>query len=199
MVDTPQGISVSCLDDRICVRVVGRGTFQNCQPLRQFVLERIERGQHEFVVDLGQCQGMDSTFLGVLGGLGLRLQDMGYPSAIHVINASPRHAELLQTLGLDRLLDIKPGGQTLLDDAEFRPLPDADVTRLAHPLTKDEAADLILEAHDNLIRADERNAPQFKELTNSLREALERRRAHGKNKESTRRIAPGDSEADTSG
>ena len=182
MVDTPQGISVSCLDDRICVRVVGRGTFQNCQPLRQFVLERIERGQHEFVVDLGQCQGMDSTFLGVLGGLGLRLQDMGYPSAIHVINASPRHAELLQTLGLDRLLDIKAGGPVVLEGTDFHPLPDADITQLAHPLTKDEAADLILEAHDNLIRVDERNAPRFKELTRTLRQALQRRRARGKDR-----------------
>lgn len=181
--DTPRGISVGCLDDRICVRVAGRGTFQNGQPLQQFALEMIERGQHEFVVDLGPCLGLDSTFLGVLAGIGLRLREIGHPSAIRVINLSPRQAESLQTLGLDRLFDIKPGVQPVPDDADFHPLPNADVTQLAHPLTKDEAADLILEAHDNLMRADERNAPQFEELTKSLREALERRRTRGKNKE----------------
>jgi hypothetical protein len=142
----------------------------------------IEHGQHEFVVDLEQCQGMDSTFLGVLGGLGLRLRDLGYPSAIQVINISARHVELLQTLGLDRLLDIHAGGPALPEATDFHPLPDADITHQAHPLTKDEAADLILEAHDDLIRANERNAPQFKELTQTLREALERRRARGKDK-----------------
>ena len=181
--DASRGISVGCLDDRICVRVVGRGTFQNGQALRQFALEMIESGQHEFVIDLGKCQGMDSTFLGVLAGIGLRLREVGHPSASRVINVSARHAELLQTLGLDRLFDIQAGGQALPDHGDFHPLPDADVTQLAHPLTKDEATDLILEAHDNLIRADERNAPQFKELLKSLHEALERRRARGKDKE----------------
>jgi anti-anti-sigma regulatory factor len=182
VIDTPQGISVGRLDDRICIRVVGRGTFQNSQPVRQFVLEMIEQGQREFVVDLGQCQGLDSTFLGVLGGLGLRLRDMGHPLAIHVININDRQAELLQTLGLDRLLDIHRGERPIPDNIEFHPLPDADVTHLTHPLTKAEAADLILEAHDDLIRASEGNVPQFKELTKTLRDAVEKHRAAGKHK-----------------
>ena len=182
MVDTPRGISVGCIDERICVRVVGRGSFQNSQPLQQYALEMIERGQHEFVIDLGQCQGLDSTFLGVLAGIGLRLRAVGHASAGQLINVSARHAELLQTLGLDRLFDVKAGGPTLPDNGSFHPLPDADVTELAHPITKDEAADLILEAHNNLIRADQRNAPHFKELLKSLRETIQRRRTRGKDK-----------------
>jgi hypothetical protein len=33
----------------------------------------------------------------------------------------------------------------------------------------------MIEAHDNLVRADERNAAKFRELTRFLREAVERR------------------------
>ena len=182
MADTPKGISVSCRDHRIYVRVVGRGTFQNSQPLQQFAWEMIEQGKNEFVMDLDQCQGMDSTFLGVLAGIGLRLREIGCRSGLRVVNIASRQMELLQTLGLDRLFDVSADVQPLADDGSFRPLPDADVTQLAHPLTKDEAADLILEAHENLIRADKRNAGKFKELIESLREALKQRRSRGKDK-----------------
>ncbi|HUI08415.1 MAG TPA: STAS domain-containing protein [Verrucomicrobiae bacterium] len=183
MADTPKGISVSRQDDRIYVRVVGRGTFQNSQPLQQFAGEMIEQGEKEFVVDLEQCQGMDSTFLGVLAGIGLRLREIGCPSALRVINIGGRQMESLRTLGLDRLFDIQTGRQTVPEGADFCPLADADVTQLTHPLTKEEAANLILEAHNNLVRADKRNALQFRELTRSLREAIDRRRARGRDKE----------------
>ena len=143
----------------------------------------IEQGENVFVVDLGQCQGMDSTFLGVLAGIGLRLREIGRPASLHVVNVSPHQIELLQTLGLDQLIDIDTGGQPLPDNTGFRPLADGDITQRAQPLTRDEAANLILEAHESLIRADKRNAAQFKELTRSLRETLERRHVRGKDKE----------------
>jgi len=54
-------------------------------------------------------------------------------------------------------------------------LPDTDLTQMTHPLEKDETTDLMIEAHDNLVRADERNAAKFRELTRFLREAVERR------------------------
>ena len=53
MAELPKGISVGCLNNRVYARVVGRGTFQNSQPLRQFALEKIDQGQDEFVIDLG--------------------------------------------------------------------------------------------------------------------------------------------------
>ena len=179
MVDTPKSISVGCVDDRVCIRIVGRGTFQNSQPVRQYALEMMERGLHEFVIDLGQCQALDSTFLGVLAGIGLRLRELGHASAAHVVNASARHAELLQTLGLDRLFDINAGVQGVPDNGHLHPLPDASVVPLTRPLTKDEVADLILEAHQNLIRTNKRNAPRFKELLQSIR----RREIRQKHKE----------------
>jgi anti-anti-sigma regulatory factor len=154
---------------------VGRGTFQNSQPLRQFAMEKIDQGKQEFVVDLAQCQGMDSTFLGVLAGIGLRLRQNGRAATVHVVNISSHNLDLLETLGLDRLFAMNSNTSPPLAEAEYRKLPDTDLTQLSRPPDKNETTDLMIEAHDNLIRADERNATKFKELTRFLREAVERR------------------------
>jgi anti-sigma B factor antagonist len=173
--ESSKGISVGCAENRVYVRVVGRGTFQNGQPLRLFALQKIDEGRREFIIDLSQCQGMDSTFLGVLAGIGLRLRQDGKLATVQIVNISPRHLELLQTLGLDRLFTMNSSAPTSLADADYHKLPDTDLTQLSHPLDKDETADLMIEAHDNLVRADERNATKFRELTRFLREAVERR------------------------
>ena len=170
---------MSCAEHAVYVRVVGRGTFQNGQPLRRYSVERIEKGCGEFFVDLAKCDGMDSTFLGVLAGIGLRLQQNGRAGKLHVINVSARNMELLQTLGLDRLFAVgEPpsdrGDAQSPADAEFSKLPDTDVSVLTKPLNKNDTADLMLEAHDNLVRADQRNSPRFRDLRKFLRESVEK-------------------------
>ena len=187
MTESSKGISVGCTEHRVYVRVVGRGTFQNSQPLRHFALEMIDQGYHEFIVDLAHCHGMDSTFLGVLAGIGLRLRQNNDQNAVHVVNIGPRNMELLQTLGLDRLFSVdacllETGTHAPPADADFQKLPDTDITALSHPLDKDETADLMLEAHDNLMRADERNLPKFKDLARALRENVAKRRKPEKDK-----------------
>ena len=118
---------------------------------------------------------MDSTFLGVLAGIGLRLWKNQGPAPIHIVNISPRSLDLLQTLSLNRLFILDSTAPPSLAETDYHLLPDTDLTQLARPLDKDETADLMIEAHDNLVRADDRNAPKFRELTRFLREAIERR------------------------
>lgn len=184
MSESSKGIFVGCTDSEVYVRVAGRGTFQNSQPLRTFSIEMLERGFKVFVIDLGQCAGMDSTFLGVLAGIGLRLRQKNSGGRVHVIHVSPRNLELLQTLGLDRIFSFEapaagPKSQPLVE-GEYRQLPDTDVTDLKQPLGKNETTDLMLEAHTNLSRVDERNIPKFKDLTKFLRESVDRRRSEQK-------------------
>jgi anti-anti-sigma regulatory factor len=183
----PKGISVGVANEAVHIRVVGRGTFQNGQPLRRYALEMIERGTRQFIVDLGECDGMDSTFLGVLAGIGLRLTQNGRAGRIKVANVGQRNLELLQTLGLDRLfgMDQSEGRNLRYEESAgiaFQRLPDSDLTQLNKPLNKSDTADLMLEAHDNLIRADRRNLAKFKDLTSFLREKADKQAAD-KNKD----------------
>jgi anti-anti-sigma regulatory factor len=176
--EIPKGIDVGATNGGIYVRVTGRGTFQNSQPLRRYAQEMIERGCHEFVVDLGPCLGMDSTFLGVLAGIGLRLGQTGRTARVQIIRAGARNMELLQTLGLDRLFEISTGASAVAAiEPTLQRLPDSDLAKLNRPLSKHDTADLMLEAHDNLIRADQRNLAKFKDLTQFLRDNVAKRAA----------------------
>jgi anti-sigma B factor antagonist len=171
MGEASQGIFVGCLNNRVYARVVGRGTFQNSRALRQFALERIDQGQDEFVIDLGHCQGMDSTFLGILAVIGLRLRHAGTMATIRIVNVNPRNREVLQTLGLDRLFSIDGEPPATLADIDYHLLADTDVTQLKRPLDKVKTANLMVEAHDGLVRIDQRKSPRFRELARILRQA----------------------------
>jgi anti-sigma B factor antagonist len=179
-----QGVYVGRLGTRVFVRVAGRGTFQNSQPLRRFALEMIDRGQREFTLDLGPCQGMDSTFLGVLAGLGLRLRHEGVPQrdGIQIINISPRNRELLVTLGLDRLFTIFPDGAPPHfppgEDPKLEQLPGTNLATAPRVRTIGETASMMLDAHQDLIRADKSNEARFKDVTDCLRQEIERQKTN---------------------
>jgi anti-sigma B factor antagonist len=182
--ETTKGISVGCTTDEVYVQVVGRGTFQNSQPLHRFAQGMIDRGYRRITLDLGACTTMDSTFLGVLAGMGLRLRD---PSAaptgeVRIVNASRRSVELLETLGLDRLFAIRQldsrTGPVPPPPNGLQRLPDSDVESDPRPSVKRDTTDLMLTAHTNLIRADQRNEGRFATVTRSLRESLERQQEH---------------------
>ena len=185
MTDTAKGISVACTTDEVYVQVVGRGTFQNSQPLHRFAQGMIDRGYRRITLDLGACTTMDSTFLGVLAGMGLRLHDPSGPPAgeVRIINAGHRSIELLQTLGLDRLFAIRQldprAGPVPPPVNSLQRLPDSDVETEPLPLNKRDTTDLMLTAHTNLIRADQRNEARFAGVARDLRDSLNRQQDHG--------------------
>jgi anti-sigma B factor antagonist len=147
------------------VKVVGRGSFQNSGCLKAFYTQLLNQKVNRFVVDLDACTYLDSTFLGILLGLGLKLK-MGGNGLLHVLNASPRNIELLKNLGLDRLIHIDARrGETKEPSVAFKEMPCA-------PQTKAEAGPTILEAHENLMEFDPRNVPKFKDVVEFLREDL---------------------------
>jgi len=158
------------------IRVNGRGTFQNSQPLRLCAANLAQGGVRQFVIDLEQCAGMDSTFLGVLTGIGLSLRQQQPPGTVHVINASANSRALLKSLWLDRLFSVRATAAELSGfvtpaGSELQKLPDSDLISVrSKPLPREETRELMLTAHDDLIRADSRNARKFTEVTKLLRE-----------------------------
>ena len=168
------GISVGRGNGDVHVHVAGRGTFQNGQPLRRYAVEMIDQGARQFVVDLGQCEGLDSTFLGVLAGIGLQLREPPTRGRLCLANVSPRNLELFQTLGLDRLFEFAPAAPAGIP---LQQLADPAIPSSRTVIAKSEVANLMLEAHDNLIRADGRNQAKFKDVTTVLRARADQRAA----------------------
>jgi anti-anti-sigma factor len=167
------------------VKVVGRGSFQNSGCLKAFYQQLLKDGIRRFVVDLGACTYLDSTFLGILLGLGLKLKEAG-DGRLNVLNASPRNLELLRNLGLDRLINIygsepapaqvgvrEAGKSANGNGVNLNGMREEQLEEVPCPVpTRAEAAPTILEAHETLMQFDPRNVPKFKDVVEFLREDL---------------------------
>ena len=111
---------------------------------------------------------MDSTFLGVLAGFGLKLSgghDDGCASGLELLNANPRIIDLLESLGVLHLFKVVEGPLSLPDQTEPRDMA------CANP-TKTEITRACLEAHQTLMDINEANVSKFKEVAQFLSEKL---------------------------
>jgi anti-anti-sigma regulatory factor len=154
-------ILVSCADRIVWIRVEGSGSFTVSTALKDFAKEMIHRGAREFVVDLGKCPVMDSTFMGTLAGISLWLRELGEGS-LHLVNLNERNAESLCRLGLDQLFNVRLSATGGEGQALKRPLKE-DRTALA---------ETMLEAHEALTKAVPENLPKFKDVIQYLEEEL---------------------------
>jgi len=161
------------------IKVVGRGSFQNSGCLKAFYQQLLKESVRMFVVDLEACTYLDSTFLGTLLGLGLKLKEAD-KGTLQILNASPRNLELLKNLGLDRLIQIDGKSPGLNGNIPTAPsssvngiVVEKDLQEVSCPVpTREEAAPTILEAHEALMEFDPRNVPKFKDVVEFLREDL---------------------------
>jgi len=150
------------LDDVVWVRVEERGTFQNSGGLKDYCRNMIHRGYRKFVVDLANCQLMDSTFMGTLAGIALRLRELGQGD-LQVINANARSQSLLENLGLDQIFEVKATGDPTAPHLPISaPVSEADLTAPAEH-------EAVLSAHEALVEADSRNAVKFHDVLEFLK------------------------------
>lgn len=146
------------------VRVVGKGSFKNAQNLKKYIERAMLEGVHDFVIDLQDCVHMDSTFMGVMAGMGIgRIRMKQSPP--RVIHASARSRELLETLGLDRILNIEHSTDTS-SLSGFNPVEQAE------PESKIQSARTMLQAHENLIEVKPENEAKFEDVLIYLKEKL---------------------------
>jgi len=149
--------------DPILVRVCGRASFQNSQYVRDYIQQSAREGRRRFILDFDQCTGMDSTFLGVLAGAAIDLRKSVPAGTLVLCRLGPRNLELVRNLGLHRLASVVTG-----DD--LADLNREGGTALEGPeLTENEAARMVLQAHDTLVQIDEANRAKFQDVISLLR------------------------------
>lgn len=159
---------VDAYSDPVVVRIEGRASFQNSACLRDFIGEMLRRGKTRFVLDFQHCASMDSTFLGVLAGAALELRKNAPGGSLVVARVGQRNLELMRNLGLHRLLTLDPGESVAgLDKCK---------TVLEAPKASEvENARMVLEAHENLVSADEANRSKFQDVLAFLRNRVEQK------------------------
>jgi anti-sigma B factor antagonist len=161
-------IQVGVNGPAVWVRVEGKGSFLNSGNFKEFAREMVDRGYREFVVDLAHCIMMDSTFMGTLAGVALRLKELGQ-GHLHVVHCGERSRELLSGLGLDQLLDVQENGAVAPD---CKQLKEREARGESPDKRKQEQARTMLEAHETLCKAVPENLTRFKDVLDYLKEDL---------------------------
>lgn len=159
---------VDAYSDPVVVRIEGRACFQNSACLRDFIAEVVRQGKTRFVIDFQHCASMDSTFLGVLAGAAIELRKATPPGGLVLGRVGPRNLELIRNLGLHRLLTVDSGDFPMNFDRCDTALKCPDRTELDN-------ARLVLEAHENLVSADEANRAKFQDVLAFLKNRVEQK------------------------
>ena len=153
-----------------CIRISGRANFNSSVDFKTLINELRNKGIHYFILELSECTLMDSTFLGVLTGFGLKMgqaQPNAHDGTIELLNPNARITELLENLGVLHLFRLSQGIQTPQGaTSSFTPEP-------CNP-TKEEITRACLEAHRILMEVNPQNVARFKDVAQFLAEDLKK-------------------------
>ena len=150
----------------VWVRVEGKGNFLNSGSLKEFAQEMVNRGYREFVFDLEHCAMMDSTFMGTMAAVALRLKELGQ-GHLHVIHCGDRSLQLLSGLGLDQIFEIRSNGAAAPECRRMK-----ENARDGAETEKKERAETMLEAHEALCEVAPENLSRFKDVLDYLKQDL---------------------------
>ncbi len=164
--NTQPSILVGITNKIVWIKVEGKGSFLNSGGMKDFSKEMVNRGHREFVLDLQNCPVMDSTFMGTMAGMALRLRELGQ-GRLHVINLNERNRDLICNLGLDQLfaMDLCPVSRdgTKMDKELVPAVPAGG---------RETQARTMLEAHEALVEAAPENLTKFKDVLEYLKQDL---------------------------
>jgi len=162
------GLTAAYIDQIAVIRVEGRGSFRIGPPMKQFIHQVVEsKSASRILIDMSDCIGMDSTFMGVLAGLSYFIKDKPGVS-LKLINLSTKNQNLLITLGVDRVVDYSLSTATGEEETlvvgqgkKLQPLEAGFADKL-------EAAKATLEAHETLANINPENQVRFQSVLELL-------------------------------
>lgn len=155
------------------IRVHGRGNFLNSVPLKKFTdLIQSKDASSQIILDLDECETMDSTFMGVLASISMS-QVRQKKRKLILANTNEHSAKLLKTLGISNLVEVH---ECVNDKGPCDHIQQAEGHMETLPTEKISHIDQIchtLEAHRTLVRADGENEVRFQSVIHYLEKSLE--------------------------
>ena len=168
----PANMSIWAGDKLVCIKIAGRASFSSSVDFKTVVNSLWQSGSSRFVIDLSDCPLMDSTFLGVLAGFGVKFSATPpppVPARIELLNPNARIADLLENLGVAHLFNVHRDGPPPIEQLTAVPQPSSNPS-------KEEVSRVCLEAHQTLMDINPANVPKFKDVTRFLAEDLKKQR-----------------------
>lgn len=162
-------VMIGVFEHLVCLRIAGRANFASSIEFKKVVTELHKLGHRRFVLDVTDCQMMDSTFLGTLAGLGLdfsKSNGNGPAAVLELLNPNERVRDLLDGLGVAHLFTTVKAEAS--DPEKLRQL------EAAEPANRVELARNCLEAHQLLMSINPENVGKFRDCARFLAEDLKR-------------------------
>ena len=157
-------VDIHCEPVLLVVR--GRANYLNCSSVRQFLERVIKEGRRHIAIDFAHCEGMDSTFLGIIAGAALHLRKYEPRGVLTLCRLSHRNLELVRNLGLHRILQV--------DSSEFPMYFKRGTPKMLSNNSEERASQkMILQAHENLVFADKDNYRKFQDVLTFLKNQVE--------------------------
>lgn len=162
----PSGVSFfefATVERGVYVRAHGHANMNNSHLFRDLIESLLDQGRRLFVIDLAQCAGMDSTFMGVL--VGIAMYEADPPETVRprtmLVNVAEHCARQLGALGLEHLIQVREAALGVPEGVAFERLEE----RPSEPRSR---VKMIEEAHRHLVRVNDRNAALFGPLLSTL-------------------------------
>ncbi len=154
---------VDTTSDPVVIKVHGRANYLNCAPISHFFDQMLAEGRRNFIVELSECTGMDSTFLGIIASTALELRKPTIQGHFILCHLSAKNEELVQNLGLPLIL-------TLQKDCNAIPFKKLLFSLSQTPMDPDRPnAEIILKAHESLTQIDPSNLKKFQDVITFLK------------------------------
>jgi anti-sigma B factor antagonist len=152
----------------VWIKIGGRANFASSPDFKMLLEKLVQKGYAHFIIELQSCVLMDSTFLGVLAGFGMKLNPNGAPveRGIELLNVTERVRELLENLGAVQLFKLTTGELKLPNDV--KPCEPESINPTHEQITR-----TSLEAHQTLMAINPENVARFKDVAQFLAEDLQ--------------------------
>ena len=154
------------------MRVEGKGTHLNSLQAKSVFQRIMAKGLYDLVVDLERCPMMDSTFLGMLTGTALNVKKVNKEGTLSVLNANQRNVQLLNSLGLNHILEIDADASMWSSERE-RAVAALKLCENHDPATKEVQTQHVLDAHQILSDVSSDNECRFRDVIDFLEKELE--------------------------
>ena len=149
----------------IFIKIDGWAIQNNSLFFKDFVDEMVAAGFNDFVIDLQDCKGMDSTFMGTLLYI-INKVKKGSNSPITLVNMNKDHCDLLKNLGIFELLNVTHNNVTL---------PSLEMQKLSIDTSycPKKHIELVKKAHECLVALNDKNKEEFRDFLEILNQELE--------------------------
>lgn len=160
-------IYYAVLNDVAWLRCEGKGNFLVSPRVKSCAEFVMANGCVTVIVDLEKCSGMDSTFMGMLAGVGAKL--MKKNGKLIIVHSGEKNRASLADLGMDALMEIHEENEADHQIEEqmkelLKPYDDSS--------TKLPCRDHVIECHKTLSELNEENAEKFQNVVKHMKPTI---------------------------